>query len=138
MTHNFKSFLSNRVNIIPDETPVETDIHPPFLLWGFTIYRTYDGGCDLEWTMLLETIRLHQAAHTILSLFHLDPRSEPKLLGMDMDQLRAVYDDPDAPGGGKGMHADGEGCRGFFLMADAEVLEGVADGSFAFKIVEVD
>jgi hypothetical protein len=52
------------------------------------------------------------------SLFHLDARSDPALAGLDMDQLRQLYNSGE---GGQPMNADYNLHR-IFLFADDKVL----------------
>ncbi|KNG50448.1 hypothetical protein TW65_02199 [Stemphylium lycopersici] len=102
--------------------------------WGFTIYRTgYGPSSDQQWQRLLETIQTgaHDGAVSVIestkedhifqelwSLFRLDARSGPALAGLDMDQLRQLYNSGE---GGQPMNADLNLHR-IFLFADEEVL----------------
>jgi hypothetical protein len=108
--------------------------------WGFTIYRTgYGPSSDQQWQRLLKTIQsgAHEEAFDAIeseeedpkddpefqklwSLFRLDARSDPALAGLDMDQLRQLYNSGD---GGQPMNADFNLHR-IFLFADDEVLSG--------------
>jgi hypothetical protein len=100
--------------------------------WGFTIYRT-GFGSDQQWQRLLQTIqtRAYEEAQSatetteddpsfqkLWSLFRLDARSDPTLAGLDIDQLRQLYNSGE---GGQPMNADYKLHR-IFLFADDEVL----------------
>lgn len=116
--------------------------------WGFTIYRTgYGPSTDQQWQRLLQTIQTHAHKTTlsvtqatvddpgfqhIWSLFHLDARSDIALAGLDMDQLRLLYNNGD---GGGPMNTDLRSHR-VFLVADDEILSDV--DAFTVKCVEVD
>jgi hypothetical protein len=116
--------------------------------WGFTIYRTgYGPSSDQQWQQLLQTIQTsaHKEALSVTesteedpgfqelwSLFRLDARSDPALAGLDMDQLRQLYNSGE---GGQPMNADYKLHR-IFLFADDEVLSDPA-GSIV-KCVDAD
>jgi hypothetical protein len=116
--------------------------------WGFTIYRTaYDPPSEQAWQRLLQTIqtRAYEEALSITysapddpefqeiwSLFRLDARSDAALAGLDMEQLRSVYD---AGNGGEPMNADYPTHR-VFLLADDEVLADV--GADIVKCVDAN
>jgi hypothetical protein len=116
--------------------------------WGFTIYRTgYGPSSEQQWQRLLQTIvtRAHEgvlnATDTIeddpgfqqlWSLFRLDARSYPALAGLDIDQLRQIYNSGE---GGQPMNADYNLHR-IFLFADNEVLSD-PDASIV-KCVDAD
>lgn len=102
--------------------------------WGFTVYRTgYGPSSGQQWQRLLQTIQAsaHKKAlevtqatednpyfQQLWSLFRLDPRSDPSLAGLDMDELRQLYNCGED---GEPMNADYKLHR-IFLYADDEVL----------------
>jgi hypothetical protein len=110
--------------------------------WGFTIYRTgYGPSSDQQWQRLLETIQAgaYEGAFDAIeseeedpkrdaefqelwSLFRLDARSDPALAGLDMDQLRQLYNSGE---GGQPMNSDFNLHR-IFLLADEQVLSDPA------------
>ncbi|KAF7677363.1 hypothetical protein GT037_004222 [Alternaria burnsii] len=108
--------------------------------WGFTIYRTgYGPSSDQQWQRLLETIQTsaHDEARSVTestkddpafqvlwSLFRLDARSDPALAGLDIDQLRQLYNRSSSEGS-QPMNADFNWHR-IFLFADDEVLSDPA------------
>lgn len=116
--------------------------------WGFTIYRTgYGLSSDQQWQRLLETFQTgaHKGAldaiesteedpkfQELWSLFRLNARSDPALAGLDMDQLRQLYNSGE---GGQPMNADFKLHR-IFLLADDEVLSDPA--ASIVKCVDVD
>jgi hypothetical protein len=122
------SFLMGLRRAPDGSYPPGTDMTVYDSVWGFTVYRTaYEPASELKWQALLDDIRAdvveqfngrdgkYQADHTtqrILSLFHLDIRSDPAVLdGLNMDDLRKVYKDADWKE------------RKFFLLVDQEVLD---------------
>jgi hypothetical protein len=118
--------------------------------WGFTIYRTgYGPSSDQQWQRLLETIQTsaHDEARSVTestkedptfqelwSLFRLDARSDPALAGLDIDQLRQLYNSSSGEGG-QLMNADFNLHR-IFLFADNEVLSDPA--ASIVKCVDAD
>ncbi|KAI4948995.1 hypothetical protein J4E91_005457 [Alternaria rosae] len=102
--------------------------------WGFTMYRTgYGPSSDQQWQRLLQTIQTnaHEGAldatgteeddpgfQQLWSLFRLDARSDPALAGLDMNQLRELYNSGE---GAQPMNTDYKLHR-IFLFADDEVL----------------
>jgi hypothetical protein len=118
----------NDLHLLPDDEVVR------HRNWGFTIYRTgYGPLSDQQWQRLLQTIqtRAYEGALSatestednsgflqLWSLFRLDARSDPALAGLDMDQLRQLYNSGE---GGQPMNADYNLHR-IFLFADDEVL----------------
>jgi hypothetical protein len=122
--------------------------------WGFTIYRTgYGPSSDQQWQRLLETIKAgaHEGAFEAIesekedpeddpefqelwSLFRLDARSDPALAGLDMDQLRQLYNSSSGEGS-QPMNTDFKLHR-IFLLADDEVLSDPA--ASIVKCVDVD
>ena len=136
MTTSTKQWLNEL--LIPSDDDYAGHRH-----WGFTIYRTGYGpgpSSDQQWQRLLELIQTsaHEEAFDAIeseeedpkddpefqklwSLFRLDARSDPALAGLDMDQLRQLYNSGE---GGQPMNADFKSHR-IFLFADDEVLSGV-------------
>ncbi|KAF4875203.1 hypothetical protein CGCSCA1_v005724 [Colletotrichum siamense] len=134
--------------------------------WGFTIYRTaYGPATNSQWRILLDKIRSQavseingyveagekDVAAQLKSLFVLDARSDAALLAdKTMDEVREIYkhavvascssgddDNSDNSQSLPLMH-DGPNQRAF-LLADAEVLEGVdRDPYFWVKCVDAD
>jgi hypothetical protein len=118
----------NDLHLLPDDEVVR------HRNWGFTIYRTgYGPLSDQQWQRLLQTIqtRAYEGALSatestednsgflqLWSFFRLDARSDPALAGLDMDQLRQLYNSGE---GGQPMNADYNLHR-IFLFADDEVL----------------
>ena len=102
--------------------------------WGFTIYRTgYGPSSDQQWQRLLQKIQTDaregalEATGTeedesgfqqVWALFRLDARSDPALSGLDMDQLRELYNKGE---GEQPMNTDYDLHR-IFLFADDEAL----------------
>lgn len=134
---NHASFLK-RLRRVPNEdvSPAGADLAPYYSAWGFTIYRTaYGPSSEEQWKALLDDIRAdvveqitgpdgkcqaEPTAQHIMSLFHLDVRSDPAALGgLNMDDLRKVYKDQV---GGRPMNADWKE-RKFFLLVDQEVVD---------------
>jgi len=77
-----------------------------------------------------------QESEHLLSLFRLDLRSDPDILkDADMDRVRQLYREAV---GGAPMHAEEQTCFRLFLLADEEVLAGVAGSEFQIKCVQVD
>ena len=128
-----------------------------YVNWGFTIYRTaYGGTTDQAWQTLLRKIqddlaeegayyKEHhddywstkpanpEAADKFMSLFKLDPRSDPDLLeGATMAQVREIYQK--GIGGPPMTHEIPQ--YHLFLLADTEVLDAVAKGEFWMKCVQ--
>lgn len=117
--------------------------------WGFTVYRTgYGPSSDEQWQRLLQTIQTHAYEKTlsvtclpeddpgfqqIRSPFRIDARSDAALAGLDVDQLRLLYNNN--IDGGPPMNADLRSHR-VFLVADDEILSDV-DAS-TVKCVEAD
>lgn len=136
MTTSAKQWL-NELLISPD------DDYAGHRHWDFTIYRTgYGPGAssDQQWQRLLKLIQTsaHEEAFDAIeseeqdpkddpdfqklwSLFHLDACSDPSLAGLDMDQLRQLYNSGE---GGQPMKANFKSHR-IFLFDDYEVLSGV-------------
>ncbi|KAF6788761.1 hypothetical protein CSOJ01_14942 [Colletotrichum sojae] len=132
------------------------DVSEHYYSWGFTIYRTaYGPSTDAQWRTLLDKIRAQvvseikcydageeEVVDKLKSLFVLDARSDADLLAdKTMAEVREVHkrssssndDDNDLP-----LMRDGPNERAF-LLADAEVLEGVdRDPYFWVKCVEAD
>ncbi|KAF6822757.1 hypothetical protein CPLU01_11797 [Colletotrichum plurivorum] len=132
------------------------DVSEHYYSWGFTIYRTaYGPSTDAQWHTLLDKIRAQVASEIecydageeevvakLKSLFVLDACSDATLLAdKTMHELREVHkrrnssndDDNNLP-----LMRDGPTERAF-LLADAEVLEGVdRDPYFWVKCVEAD
>lgn len=135
--------------------------------WGFTIYRTaYGPATDQQWSTLLAKINEqvldeidtyskpgpggreeaqeneeNAIADQLRGLFRLDPRSDVTLLGdKGINEVRAVYKDQatqSSPEDLPLMHDSG--AQRIFLLADADVLEGVdRDAYFWVKCVEAD
>ncbi|EQB43439.1 hypothetical protein CGLO_17894 [Colletotrichum gloeosporioides Cg-14] len=152
----------------PAGTPwtVGDDVSEYYRSWGFTIYRTaYGPATDAQWLTLLDKIRAQavserdgyveageeDVAPLLKSLFLLDARSDAALLAdKTMDEVREIFKQAAVASRSSGdennndnrqsvplMH-DGPNQRAF-LLADAEVLEGVdRDSYFWVRCVEVD
>lgn len=116
--------------------------------WGFIVYRTgYGPSSDQQWQQLLQTIQTgaYEGAQSatesaeadsgfqqLWSLFCLDARSDSVLAGLDVDQLRQLYNsgEEDRP-----MNMDYNLHR-VFLFADDEVLSDPA--ASVVKCVDAD
>ncbi|KAF2438307.1 hypothetical protein P171DRAFT_371553 [Karstenula rhodostoma CBS 690.94] len=133
---NLDSFLWGQFHLPEDViVPSGANLTPYYCDWGFTVYRTaYGPSSDEHWHALLEDIRadvLEQltgpdgtcqaepVAQHILSLFHLDVRSDPAVLNyLKMDALRKVCKDEVA---GRPMIAN-QRERNYFLLVDKGVV----------------
>ncbi|KAF6837665.1 hypothetical protein CMUS01_04935 [Colletotrichum musicola] len=123
------------------------DVSEHYNSWGFTIYRTaYGPSTDAQWRTLLDKIRAQvdseiecydadeeEVVAKLKSLFVLDARSDAALLAdKTMAEVREVHKRSSS------SNDDGPNDRAF-LLADAEVLEGVdRDPYFWVKCVEAD
>ncbi|CAN9079492.1 unnamed protein product [Alternaria sp. RS040] len=136
MTTSAKQWLNEL--LIPSDDDYAGHRH-----WGFTIYLTGYGpgpSSDQQWQRLLEMIQTsaHEEAFDAIeseeedpkddhefqklwSLFRLDAHLNPALAGLDIDQLRQLYNSGE---GGQPMNADFKSHR-IFLFADDEILSGV-------------
>ncbi|KAF4818239.1 hypothetical protein CGCSCA5_v005370 [Colletotrichum siamense] len=143
------------------------DVSEYYRSWGFTIYRTAYGpaATDAQWRTLLDKIRAQavseidgyveageeDVAAQLKSLFVLDARSDAALLAdKTMDEVREIYkqaavasrgsvDDDDNNKNQSLPVMHDEPNQRAFLLADAEVLEGVnQDPYFWVKCVEAD
>ncbi|KAF9872603.1 hypothetical protein CkaCkLH20_09782 [Colletotrichum karsti] len=142
------------------------DVSEYYRSWGFTIYRTaYGPATDAQWPTLLDKIRAQVAseidcyveageedvAAQLKSLFVLDARSDAALLAdKTMDEVREIYKQAAVASRGPGDDDDNDDSQSLplmhygpnqraFLLADAEVLEGVdRDPYFWVKCVEAD
>jgi hypothetical protein len=106
--------------------------------WGFTIYRTaYGPSTDQQWQRLLQTIQTHAYKSTLSitgitgddpifqklwSLFCLDARSDASLSGLNVDQLRLLYNNHKE--GPPPMNTDYKLHR-IFLVADDETFRDI-------------
>ncbi|KAK2743694.1 hypothetical protein CKAH01_18386 [Colletotrichum kahawae] len=142
------------------------DVSAYYRSWGFTIYRTaYGSATDAQWRTLLDKIRVQvvseidcyveageaDVAAQLKSLFVLDARSEAALLAdKTMDEVREIYKQAAVASRSSGDDDDNNNSQFLplmrdspnqraFLLADAEVLEGVdRDPYFWVKCVEAD
>uniref|UniRef100_L2G5T9 Uncharacterized protein n=1 Tax=Colletotrichum fructicola (strain Nara gc5) TaxID=1213859 RepID=L2G5T9_COLFN len=151
----------------PNRTPwtAGDDMSEYYRSWGFTIYRTaYGPATDAQWRILLDKIRTQavseidgyvetgeeDVAAQLKSVFVLDARSDAALLAdKTMDEVREIYqqaaasrssvdDDEDNKNQSLPVMHDEPNQRAF-LLADADVLEGVnRDPYFWVKCVEAD
>jgi hypothetical protein len=117
--------------------------------WGFTIYRTVHGpSTDQQWQRLLQTIQTHAHESTLSitdateddpvfqklwSLFRLDARSDAALSGLNVDQLRLLYNNHNE--GPPPMNKDYPLHR-IFLVADNETFSDIEP--FTIKGVDAD
>ncbi|KAI8260573.1 hypothetical protein K4K58_001882 [Colletotrichum sp. SAR11_239] len=134
--------------------------------WGFTIYRTaYGPATNAQWRTLLDKIRAQavseidgyveageeDVAAQLKSLFVLDARSDAALLAdKTMDEVREIYKQVAVANRSSGDDYDNDNRQSVplmhdgpnqhaFLLADAEVLEGVdRDPYFWVKCADVD
>ncbi|KXH30270.1 hypothetical protein CSIM01_12625 [Colletotrichum simmondsii] len=142
------------------------DVSEFYRSWGFTTYRTaYGPATDVQWRILLDKIRAQVAseidcyveageedvAAKLKSLFVLDARSDAALLAdKSMDEVRMIYKQAAVASCSSGDHIDNHNNQSLplmhdspnqraFLLADAEVLEGVdRDPYFWIKCVKAD
>ncbi|KAH0439711.1 hypothetical protein CcaCcLH18_02821 [Colletotrichum camelliae] len=142
------------------------DVSEYYRSWSFTIYRTaYGPATDAQWRTLLDKIRAQvvseidcyveageeDVAAQLKSLFVLDARSEAALLAdKTMDDVRGIYKQAAVASRSSGDDDDNDNSQSLplmhngpkqraFLLADAEVLEGVDwDPYFWVKCVEAD
>ncbi|KAF4833831.1 hypothetical protein CGCTS75_v003638 [Colletotrichum tropicale] len=142
------------------------DVGEYYYSWGLTVYRTaYGPATDAQWRTLLDKIRAQavseidgyvetgekDVAAQLKSLFVLDARSDAALLAdKTMDEVREIYkqaavasrgsvDDDDNNKNQSLPVMHDEPNQRAFLLADAEVLEGVnRDPYFWVKCVEAD
>jgi len=127
MTTTVKEWMSNLCVYEDDEFVRHRN-------WGFTIYRTgYGLSSDEQWQRLLQKIQTDAREgaldatgseeddpgfQRLWALFRLDARSDAALTGLDVDQLRELYN---KGGGEQPMNTDYNLHR-IFLFADDEVL----------------
>ncbi|KAI4625859.1 hypothetical protein J4E80_002992 [Alternaria sp. BMP 0032] len=127
MTTTIKEWMSNLCIYEDDDFVCHRN-------WGFTIYRTgYGPSSDQQWQRLLQKIQTDarkgalEATGTeedesgfqqVWALFRLDARSDPALAGLDVDQLRELYNKGE---GEQPMNTDYDLHR-IFLFADDEAL----------------
>ncbi|KAK1641046.1 hypothetical protein BDP81DRAFT_390356 [Colletotrichum phormii] len=142
------------------------DVSEYYRGWGFTIYRTaYGPATDAQWRTLLDEIRdqviseidcyveagEEDLAAQLKSLFVLDTRSDAALLAdKTMGEVREIYKQAAVASRSSGDDDDNDNSQSLplmgdspnqraFLLADAEVLEGVdRDPYFWVKCVEAD
>ncbi|KAJ0274839.1 hypothetical protein COL940_009109 [Colletotrichum noveboracense] len=140
------------------------DVGGYYCSWGFTIYRTaYDPATDAQWRTLLDKIRAQavseidgyvgageeDVAAQLKTLFVLDARSDVALLAdKTMDEVREIYKQAAVASRSCGNDYDNDNSQSLpfmhdgpnqrvFLLADAEVIEAVDQGSY-FWVKGVD
>jgi hypothetical protein len=121
---------------------------PSLVGWGFTVYRTYYGPDSNEnWNTLRNKAKEEankelmacvydgndETAEKLKSLFRLDARSDPALLGgLSLAELCKVYKDK-IGGEPEPVH---QCC--VFLVADEQILDQIGQGNLIINAVDAD
>ncbi|KAH7251364.1 hypothetical protein BKA59DRAFT_491872 [Fusarium tricinctum] len=128
--------------------PFPLEFNPSLVGWGFTVYRTYYGPDSNEnWNTLRNKAKEEankelmacvydgndETAEKLKSLFRLDARSDPALLGgLSLAELCKVYKDK-IGGEPEPVH---QCC--VFLVADEQILDQIGQGNLIINAVDAD